>query len=118
MEDILDTILLMNNTLVSYGVNPLTIIFIIFFSETLKKTFKIYKEKHKKIMTMLTAIILGCVLSFTFLWLLDALNKRTFALNAIISIIASYYSNVIAKFVGNFFDTVKARFTGGQEKKK
>jgi hypothetical protein len=110
MKDFIDNIFYLYTKMVEFGINPLSIILIIFVTHVLRSNISIYSGKLKAMWTMLTALILGIAFSVLF-YFISYYTLTMLIINIIINTMASSYSTEIMKMLQSvkehFFPEVK-----------
>lgn len=97
MKDFIDNILYMYNQFLDFGINPLSILIIIFLTDVLKKSLPIiYTHKLRRLWIMLTSLTLSIALTFLF-YFFSYFSVPMFIVNIIINMVFSSYSTEILK---------------------
>jgi hypothetical protein len=114
MKEFIDGVLYIYTQLVDFGINPLSIILIVFITDVLKKNIPvIFEHKLRRLWIFLTGLILSGGLTFLF-YFFTYYSTPLIILNIIINLVFSSYSTEILKMI----EQIKNHFLPDEDVKK
>jgi hypothetical protein len=105
MQETIDGIIYVYNKLLSIGINPISIILVVFGTHLLKNNLPvIYESKFKTEWIFLTALVLGCCINIPFLFTDKLFTIWVYVINCIIGFFVSIGSTPIMDSIGKIFN--------------